>query len=264
MCWTRRRAPRFAAKAAGHNASNLEGLLVGQLRPGTLFKRLEAKDVELKVSNREFVDLVIGAAEEIPSAVYAQDGFWADHWTYDLDQIESYLAIYPDNEEALLWDSEPVPFYQSPGRVVPREKKYVLKDAKKGIVRQFGAVVKDPVKEKVLAARKNKPDGGTWQTMNGTETAFTTAPIGKCVLLCVVKFAMLDPAGMGVEMEAGKPGWNDAMNGLPGLFGSEMPSVRARVRVRVRVRVGVGVGVRVRSTFSSSARLALERSTRPW
>ena len=29
---------------------------------------------------------------------------------------------------------------------------------------------------------------------------------------------------MGLEMEAGKPGWNDAMNGLPGLFGSEMPS----------------------------------------
>mmetsp|Transcript_15716 Transcript_15716/g.48869 ORF Transcript_15716/g.48869 Transcript_15716/m.48869 type:complete len:441 (-) Transcript_15716:2600-3922(-) len=25
-------------------------------------------------------------------------------------------------------------------------------------------------------------------------------------------------------MEAGKPGWNDAMNGLPGLFGSEMPA----------------------------------------
>jgi hypothetical protein len=27
---------------------------------------------------------------------------------------------------------------------------------------------------------------------------------------------------MGVEMEGGKPGWNDAMNGLPGLFGSGM------------------------------------------
>ena len=47
---------------------------------------------------------------------------------------------------------------------------------------------------------------------------------------------------MGIEMEAGKPGWNDAMNGLPGLFGSEMPSVRARARARVRV----GVRVRVR------------------
>ena len=30
----------------------------------------------------------------------------------------------------------------------------------------------------------------------------------------------LDPMGFGIEMEAGKPGWNDAMNGLPGLLGS--------------------------------------------
>ena len=28
---------------------------------------------------------------------------------------------------------------------------------------------------------------------------------------------------MGVEYEAGKPGWNDAMNGLPGILGPGMP-----------------------------------------
>jgi hypothetical protein len=28
---------------------------------------------------------------------------------------------------------------------------------------------------------------------------------------------------MGIEMEAGRPGWYDAMNGLPGLFGSSLP-----------------------------------------
>ena len=49
--------------------------------------------------------------------------------------------------------------------------------AKKGVVRQFGAVVKDPVKAKVLDARKNRPDGGTWQTMNGTYVAYTTSPM---------------------------------------------------------------------------------------
>ena len=91
----------------------------------------------------------------------------------------------------------------------------------------------------MLATRKNKPDGGTWQTINGTETAFTTAPIGKCVLLCVVKFAMLDPAGMGVEMEAGKPGWNDAMNGLPGMIGSGMPETFELLRMLRFTRAAV-------------------------
>jgi hypothetical protein len=36
---------------------------------------------------------------------------------------------------------------------------------------------------------------------------------------------------MGVEMEGGKPGWNDAMNGLPGLMGSGMPETFELKRV---------------------------------
>lgn len=44
----------------------------------------------------------------------------------------------------------------------------------------------------------------------------------KLALMCAVKFAALDAYGMGVEMEGGKPGWYDALNGLPGMFGSSM------------------------------------------
>jgi hypothetical protein len=44
----------------------------------------------------------------------------------------------------------------------------------------------------------------------------------KILLLCAIKTATLDAAGMGVEMEGGRPGWYDALNGMPGLFGSSM------------------------------------------
>ena len=37
----------------------------------------------------------------------------------------------------------------------------------------------------------------------------------KLFILALLKFATLDPYGMGIEMEAGRPGWDDAMNGLP-------------------------------------------------
>ena len=36
------------------------------------------------------------------------------------------------------------------------------------------------------------------------------------------KNLQLDAYGMGVEMEGGKPGWYDALNGMPGMFGSSM------------------------------------------
>lgn len=44
----------------------------------------------------------------------------------------------------------------------------------------------------------------------------------KLVMMCAVKFAALDSYGMGIEMEGGKPGWYDALNGLPGMFASSM------------------------------------------
>ena len=64
--------------------------------------------------------------------------------------------------------------------------------------------------------------GGVWQRNKEAKT-FSVSIIAKLSMLGMLKFSTLDPMGMGVEMEGGKPGWNDAMNGLPGLVGSGMP-----------------------------------------
>ena len=49
-----------------------------------------------------------------------------------------------------------------------------------------------------------------------------TTLLGKILTLVVNKLASLDPCGVGIEMEADRPGWCDAMNGLPGLLGSSV------------------------------------------
>jgi hypothetical protein len=33
------------------------------------------------------------------AGAFAQNAFWADHWTYTLDLVHNYLAVYPDQEE---------------------------------------------------------------------------------------------------------------------------------------------------------------------
>lgn len=43
--------------------------------------------------------------------------------------------------------------------------------------------------------------------------------------LIINKMTNFDPSFMGIMMNSDKPGWNDAMNGLPGLFGSGMSEV---------------------------------------
>jgi hypothetical protein len=44
----------------------------------------------------------------------------------------------------------------------------------------------------------------------------------KLLSLVANRVATLDPFGVGLEMESDKPGWNDSMNGLPGLLGSSL------------------------------------------
>lgn len=166
-------------------------------------------------------------------------GFWADHWTYTLDLINSFNSIFPDKEEEMLWDSAKIPFFLSPSVVKPRSSRYVLVDdvqrpGKKTVriyksVSQWGEpdfphsrhnalmnIFKDP-------SYVSSSDGtaGAWQQTAQKKT-FTVAPITKLSMLALLKFSTLDPYGMGVEMEGGKPGWNDAMNGLPGIIGSGM------------------------------------------
>jgi hypothetical protein len=49
---------------------------------------------------------------------------------------------------------------------------------------------------------------------------YCTTLFAKLLSLVANKISLLDPWGMGIEMEAGKPNWFDSLNGLPALFGS--------------------------------------------
>ncbi|MCI1244575.1 MAG: cellobiose phosphorylase [Bacilli bacterium] len=143
------------------------------------------------------------------------EGYWIDHWTYNVDLLENYSAIFPDKEESLLFASGYRYFY-SPVYVEPRsEKTCLLSDGK---IRQYGAIdlnkLKDVCEKKHFDIKKT-----AWLTAkNGQEINVDLA--SKIINLVLVKFSALDTQQMGIEMECEKPGWNDAMNGLPGLFSS--------------------------------------------
>lgn len=144
-------------------------------------------------------------------------GFWIDHWTYNLDLIDRYLEIYPERLKALLLDSDDFTFFDNPDVVLPRDQKYVLTDGK---VRQYGAVARDPRKEAIIATRTENPH--TVRTDLGQGSVYQTNLLVKLLSIVANKIATLDPVGIGMMMEADKPGWCDPMNGLPGLLGSSL------------------------------------------
>ena len=76
----------------------------------------------------------------------------------------------------------------------------------------------DPQKAALIESRT---ESAHWaRSDHGRGEIFRLPLISKLVLLTAVKFASLDPSGLGIQMEAGRPGWYDALNGLPALFGS--------------------------------------------
>lgn len=185
--------------------------------PGSLLRQISELDIQLRIPELDFVTRALQLADQSFDAEYGE-GFWTDHWTYNLDLIESYLAIFPDQQSALLFEKADLPYFESPDSVQPRSKKYVLVGNQ---VRQLGSTVKDVEKEDLITSRSESPN--FMRVDNGQGEIYRTTLFEKMVTLALVKFSTLDPLGMGIEMEAGKPGWYDALNGLSGLIGSSMP-----------------------------------------
>lgn len=144
------------------------------------------------------------------------EGYWIDHWTYNLDHLEQYLAVFPDRKVWVLYEKDDFTFYDSDHVVRPRREKYLV--TSDGHLRQYGAVTVNQQKKELLASRSSEPN--LVRTDNGRGEIFQTNLFVKLVSLATIKMSSLDPFGVGLEMEADKPGWCDALNGLPGLFGS--------------------------------------------
>lgn len=193
-------------RTLGISEEVLKILSVRVLRPFTPGDLLEALDDD--TLSRGQTEMLIGslldAAEAEIEASFGE-GFWSDHFTYNLDLVEDFLSIYPEKLKELLFQRTDYKIYSAPEYVLPRHMKIGLN--KEGKVRQFGSLAK---KEAYY---------GNWMKDQQGEVIYTDL-FNKMLMLVLNKFLNLDPSNMGIEMEANKPGWNDAMNGLPGLLGS--------------------------------------------
>jgi hypothetical protein len=211
--------------AMTYDSERMRGLLSKPFTPGGLLKRIADDSIPLTVGTQIFLEMVISASNQQADATFGE-GYWIDHWTYNLDMIEGYLVVYPDRKNDLLFSRDDLPFYDSPMIVNPRSRKYVLEGDRP---RQFNSIAEDHKKAALMAS---KGEGPSWARVgHGSGAVYRSSLFVKLINLAVLKFATLDPWGMGIEMEAGRPGWYDALNGLPGLFGSSMPETYALKRL---------------------------------
>lgn len=205
----------------GTHRSEIKKLVTGKYTPGKLITFIIEHNTQLAVSKEELLEKVLEKSCQNLEAEFGE-GYWSDHWTYNMDLVETFLTVYPDMKESFLFDEKAYCFYKSPVFVLPRSDKYVLAN---GRVRQYGALLEE---------KENPHEGaeGCWlRTGQGAGEVYYTSLYVKLLALALIKFVSLDPEGMGVEIEAGKPGWNDALNGLSGLFGSSMCETAELLRI---------------------------------
>lgn len=188
----------------------LKQVLDNKFTPGMILSTLNLR-ATVKEQD-EILNELISASDQFLEAEFGE-GYWQDHWTYLLDLLDTFLKVYPDRLQEVLFRRQDYRYYHSPLTVLPRCEKHVL--TADGKIRQFGATAYDQEKVRVC---KLKP-GTNWLSDPQGEVVLANL-YSKLLVLALNKFACLDPSGIGISYEADKPGWNDAMNGLPGLFGS--------------------------------------------
>lgn len=215
-------------------SDGLRRLLEQPFTLGGVLRFIADHDIKIKGGKEAYIEALLRHARQHNHANH-HEGYWIDHWTYNLDLLDTYLAMYPDRKEAFLFGRAKYTYFDSGHAVLPRDAKYVEWGSE---VRQSGAVVEDLEKTAVLEARTESRN--SVRTRYGQGEVYRTSLFAKLFGLSAIKVATLDPSGMGIEMEAGRPAWCDALNGLPGLFGS---SVSETYELRRLIRLLNGAAV---------------------
>lgn len=192
------------------------GQFVSQpFQPGALAMLLEDKFIKLNIERYDFIAKALCLSEKREEAEHSE-GFWSDHWTYNLDLLESFLNLYPEKLRGLFIEKKLFTFFDNSEAVQPRNAKYIL--LSDGKVAQRHALKKDSEKEKLIHSRTR--DAHKLRAEFGKGEIVYVSLLTKLLCLFVNKISSLDSFGCGIEMEANRPNWFDSLNGLPSLFGS--------------------------------------------
>jgi hypothetical protein len=197
-----------------NNIKKISSYLKNQFTPGELIFFIEENKIKLQASYDNLLNIILSSSIKKQEAEHGE-GFWTDHWTYNLDLIDSYLGIYPEKFNELFFKKRVFSFYDNAELVRPRSERYVLYNGKP---RQLHCLMLDSAKKEMLRKRTDNPR--VLRMQHGSGEIYYTTLIAKLLCLAANKLASLDPFGTGIEMEAGKPNWFDSLNGLPALFGS--------------------------------------------
>ena len=126
--------------------------------------------------------------------------------------------LFPEKKKDILFCDPSYRFFDNAHVVKPRKDRIDGKNKRK--LRQYNSVYIDEEKRKLIDSRRLEK---RWvRTRHGMGSIYRCSLAAKMLIIILNKIASLDRRGIGIEMEADKPGWCDSLNGLPALLGSSL------------------------------------------
>ena len=209
-------AEKIVKKYVKCPGKDVVGMLIKPFILGYLLKNLEESGCAYNSSIESFVEELISKSEKVEEASHGE-GYWTDHFSYNIDLLESFECIYPEKIQDILFGKKEFTFFDNEFIVRDRKNRYVLQGSN---VRQFCSVACSGDKKELISSRPSNRN--IVRKDNGKGAIYYTTLITKLLCIAANKAASFDAEGVGIEMEADKPDWYDALNGLPGLFGSSI------------------------------------------
>lgn len=191
--------------------------LSSEFTPGSYANFLKEKSIK----GTQSLDQLINGATSISKVIDVAEhdtGYWSDHFMYNFDMLFRYMELYPDRVTDILCSERSYTFYDSPHYIKKRNERYIL--YKEDSIRHLISVGYSKDKDTVILNR----DSDNYQVRTKDGQIYYTTLLGKIFSLITLKLAAFSPSGLGIDMEGGRPGWCDSVNGLPSLFGSELPA----------------------------------------
>lgn len=220
---------KTAQRIAGRHAAWFLKHVTREFELGRLLTDMAARGMD-RGRREDVIAAILQHTEPVEASLHGH-GYWTDHWTYNMDLLESFRGIFPEKVNDLLFRRREFTYCDSHVLVKPRSKKYVLL---KGTPCQLNSLDVDEAKEQLIRSRQTRPYAV--RTRQGRGRVYATTLASKLLGLAAVKLASLDFCGMGIEMEADRPNWYDALNGLPGCFGSSLSETLELKRLLLLLR----------------------------
>ncbi|MHA2502361.1 MAG: cellobiose phosphorylase, partial [Candidatus Kariarchaeaceae archaeon] len=195
----------------GDHSESVFNIISKEFTPGTLLEYIRDYDITVATKTDIVLSEIILASKQYPQSTHGE-GYWVDHFGYNIDLIHSFLQMYPERFHDLFFGQLEYTFHDSEVLVKPLYERISVVDNQAVILH---SVVHDEDKLNTIQSRNFPQD-----QVRLEGEIYQTNLFEKLLSLTLIKFCTLDPESLGIEMEAGKPGWYDALNGLPGMMGS--------------------------------------------